>query len=212
VDNITFRYERGKDAIFEDFSFQADSGITLLKGFSGCGKSTLLRIVASFLKPSKGSVHVTSRYRYGSASFLRNDVGFVFQQLNLLPLASIQRNVDLARSLAGSPKRESAKWIQTLGLKNLANKKVSQLSGGQQQRAALARALSKKPSLVLLDEPTSGLDDQNTEIISRALRAHLGFDTTCLIATHDARLEKIADDILDFNSFLPLEEHMQKVD
>ena len=211
IKNVTYSYPRASQPVFEDFSFQASSGITLIKGFSGCGKSTLLRLVASLLKPQSGEVWTSAESSFGSPQFLRKEVGFVFQQFNLLPLASVSRNILLSSRLAGVPKSETEKWIRLLGLEPIRDKKPRDLSGGQQQRAAIARALSKRPSLLLLDEPTSGLDDLNTDIISLALKGELPKDTACLIATHDNRLTKIADEVLNFNSFLPVEEHLQTV-
>ena len=82
------------------------------------------------------------------------------------------------------------------------------LSGGQQQRAAIARALIKEPSVLLLDEPTSGSDDLNTRVIARVLREYIVSDRICVISSHDHRLESLADEILDFNCFLPLEGHL----
>jgi len=211
VRNVTYSYPGAESPVFEDFSFKASSGITLIKGFSGCGKSTLLRLVASLLKPQSGEVWTSAESSFGSSRFLREEVGFVFQQFNLLPLASVSRNILLSSRLAGVPQSETEKWIQLLGLEPIRDKKPKDLSGGQQQRAAIARALSKSPSLLLLDEPTSGLDDLNTDIISLALRKELPEGTACLIATHDNRLTEIADEVLNFNSFLPVEEHLQAV-
>lgn len=211
IKNLTYRYPRAPQPVFEDFDFTAKSGITLLKGFSGCGKSTLLRLIASLIKPKKGSITTTSPHRWGSSAYLRIDIGFVFQQLNLLPLASIRRNILLSAQLASAPKSIADDWIETLGLSPLKNKSPLRLSGGQQQRAAIARALAKSPPIILLDEPTSGLDDLNTAIISRALAEKIPKETICLIATHDHRLETIAHEILDFNSFLPVEEHLEKM-
>ncbi len=113
--------------------------------------------------------------------------------------------------LANKPASLADQWIKALGLLELQNKKPTKLSGGQQQRAAIARALAKQPSILLLDEPTSGLDHLNTKIISKALSSQLDTSSVCLIATHDNRLDPIADEILDFNSFLPVEEHLQEM-
>ena len=211
IQNLTYQYPNGQKPIFEDFDFQAQSGITLIKGFSGCGKSTLLRIIASLIPTAKGTITTQSEHKFGSSAFLREEVGFVFQQLNLLPLASVRRNILLALELANKPATLADQWIKALGLLELQHKKPTQLSGGQQQRAAIARALAKQPSILLLDEPTSGLDHLNTKIISKALSTQLDKSTVCLIATHDNRLDPIADEILDFNSFLPVEEHLQEM-
>ncbi|WP_018969762.1 ATP-binding cassette domain-containing protein [Rubritalea marina] len=211
VNNLSYRYPHAAAPVFDGFDFNADAGITLIKGFSGCGKSTLLRIIASLIPVPKGTVVTTSPHGFGSSTFLREEVGFVFQQLNLLPLASVRRNILLALELANKPSALADEWIQALGLEKLQHKKPTKLSGGQQQRAAIARALAKQPSILLLDEPTSGLDHLNTQIITQALTNKLPKSTVCLIATHDNRLDPIADEILDFNSFLPVEEHLQEM-
>ncbi|SHJ61317.1 putative ABC transport system ATP-binding protein [Rubritalea squalenifaciens DSM 18772] len=211
INNLTYRYPGSQTPVFENFDFEAKPGITLLCGFSGCGKSTLLRLIASLIKPQKGTISTTTQHRWSSSAYLRNEVGFVFQQLNLLPLASVERNIRLTAQLASKPQSIADDWIHILGLDPLRKKKPTQLSGGQQQRAAIARALSKAPSIILLDEPTSGLDDLNTTVISNALKAKIPSDAICLIATHDHRLETIAHEILDFNTFLPMEEHLKEM-
>lgn len=195
--------------MFGGLDLKLNPGITLAKGFSGCGKSTLLRLIAGLLSPDGGTISTDSRHQVGSPRYLRFEIGFVFQQLNLLPLASVERNIRLAVEMAGRDLSNVHYWIELLGLAKYAKSKPSKLSGGQQQRASIARALAKKPSILLLDEPTSGLDDLNTTVISKAIRSALAPGSVCLIATHDKRLDPIADEILDFNTFLPVEEHLQ---
>lgn len=207
LDNLSYRYPGGKHLVFDSFSREFKEGISLLKGYSGCGKSTLLRLMAGLLSPCSGVIQAdfpNLAGPLGSAAFLRKEVGFVFQQLNLLPLASIQRNIALAAELAGHSPTQALPWLEKLGIAELADAKPSQLSGGQQQRAAVARALAKCPRLLLLDEPTSGLDDTNTEIIKSVLNHDLPADLICIIATHDARLLGLSHDIIDFDTHLPL--------
>jgi ABC-type lipoprotein export system ATPase subunit len=209
LENIVYRYPGAPLPVFDGLNLIIRPGVTLAKGFSGCGKSTLLRLVAGLLKPLRGRIITDSIHRVGSPRFLREEIGFVFQQLNLLPLASVSRNVRLAGEMAGGDPTEAYKLIDLLGLARFSNSKPAKLSGGQQQRASIARALAKRPGILLLDEPTSGLDDLNTEVIARTIRDTLPAGSVCLIATHDKRLEPIADEILDFNTFLPVEEHLK---
>lgn len=209
LQGVRFRYPGSAAEVFDDLDLTLHSGVTLAKGFSGCGKSTLLRLVAGLLFPDGGTISTDSPYPVGSSRFLRFEIGFVFQQLNLLPLASVERNIRLAVEMAGGDVSSVHQWIDLLGLSKYAKTKPSKLSGGQQQRASIARALAKTPSILLLDEPTSGLDDLNTMVISKAIRNALAPGSICLIATHDKRLDPIADEILDFNTFLPVEEHLQ---
>ncbi len=211
--HIGFRYRPAYPWVLEDFSHTFEPGVHLVKGFSGCGKSTLLRLGAGYLLPSAGCVRVPPFGEAPDAAFQRAFLGFVFQQMNLLPLASLERNLELASSLAGVSGQELAlrarKWLTLLGLEKLSQRLPGSLSGGQQQRASIARALVKEPQVLILDEPTSGLDDLNTEVISKAIRDYIGTSRVCIISTHDHRLEKIADEIIDFNRFLPMERHLE---
>lgn len=211
--NIYYRYARKAPWILDDFSHDFGSGIHLIKGFSGCGKSTLLRVIGGYLKQQKGEVSFNG-YHTNNTKFKRKYLGFVFQKLNLLPLASIERNLNLAAALAGIPQSERNinidKYLNLLGLGEFKKRLPKSMSGGQQQRASIARALIKEPKVLLLDEPTSGLDDLNTEVIINVLKEFInGGDRIAIICTHDSRLDNIAHDILDFNRFLPMEGHLE---
>lgn len=211
--HISFRYSSKSERVLDDFSHDFGSGIHLIKGYSGCGKSTLLRIIGGYLKPETGSVEIDG-FKDNSLQFQKVGLGFVFQQLNLLPLASVGRNLQLAASLAGisTEKRDAnaARFLKLLGLENFTQRLPKTMSGGQQQRATIARALIKEPRVLLLDEPTSGLDDLNTAIIIKVLRDFIAEDErVAIICTHDSRLDTLANDILDFNRFLPLEGHLE---
>lgn len=199
--------------MIDRFDYAFKPGITMVKGASGCGKSTLLRLLAGFLEPQSGTILTPRGCKPGDRRFQCQDLGFVFQQLNLLPLATVERNLILAASLAGLPASQvevnSARWLQLLGLEQYSERLPKSLSGGQQQRAAIARALVKEPTVLLLDEPTSGLDDLNTRVITNALKQFVATDRICVVSSHDSRLESLADEILDFNRFLPLERHLE---
>lgn len=210
---LSFRYESGKPWIFQDFSCAFQPGIHLLMGYSGCGKSTLLRLLARFLKPSSGSIHDPVAGHLSDSRYCRERIGFVFQQLNLLPRATLWRNMELAAALGGNQSTAQIataadNWLTRLGLQDYRNRLPISLSGGQQQRAALARALIKDPPILLLDEPTSGLDDANTRLLLSVLREYRNNERIVIIATHDQRLRESADEIVDFNRFLPVERHL----
>ncbi|MEW6156497.1 MAG: ATP-binding cassette domain-containing protein [Verrucomicrobiota bacterium] len=176
-EKVWFRYGSSSDWIIKDFTRTFTPGITLIKGASGCGKSTLLRLLAGYLVPQRGCIRTFLRGSPRDLEFQRRELGFVFQQLNLLPLATVERNLELAGSLAGlsanSVRKRTEYWLHLLGLEEFSGRRPASLSGGQQQRAAIARALIKHPSVLLLDEPTSGLDDLNTQVITRTLQEYV---------------------------------------
>src|SRR5688572_5879650 len=152
---LWFRYHPRMPWIIQNFSHEFRPGITVIKGASGCGKSTLLRMLAGYLEPERGEITTPSGLPATCKDYQRRDVGFVFQQLNLLPLASVERNLEMAGSLAGLPsqtiRERTNYWLKTLGLSEFGKRRPSSLSGGQQQRAAIARALVKQPEILLLD-------------------------------------------------------------
>jgi ABC-type multidrug transport system ATPase subunit len=209
---IRFSYSRNTSPVFDGNSFSFNPGINLVKGYSGCGKTTLLKIMAGYLRPHSGEISTPSGKSPLSTDYQRKEMSFLFQQLNLLPLASVQRNLEIAGELAGLEhriiKERSKYWIDKLGLRPLAHRKASHLSGGQQQRAAIARTLIKDAQVLLLDEPTSGLDDLNTRLIINALLDTTNSSCICVVCSHDSRLEEIAHEITDFNCFLPVERHL----
>ncbi|MFT3990975.1 MAG: ATP-binding cassette domain-containing protein [Luteolibacter sp.] len=203
---LAYRYPGAEEDVFSDLNLEFLNQVTLLRGYSGCGKSTLLRLAAGLLRPNAGGVRVEGLLQPGSREFFRKELSFVFQDLNLLPLASVERNLMLSSQIAGTSMEMAAKWLKTLGIWELRQRQVERLSGGQRQRVAIARALAKQPKVLFLDEPTSGLDDANTEIIKNAVKEFAAAGTTiCVVATHDHRLENIADALVDFHSLLSLE-------
>lgn len=210
---ISFGYDR--NVVFDHFSHSFGQGITLIKGYSGCGKSTLLKLIAGYLQPRAGKVLLPEPWGKPSKRFQREGLGFVFQQLNLLPLASLEDNLMIVSSLAGVHGEVAIDRMNDLlgrlGLRELSKKKPSALSGGQQQRAAIARALIKEPNVLLLDEPTSGLDDGNTHAIKDLLQEALPRKCVCIISSHDHRLEELTNEIIDFNIRLPVEGPFQEM-
>ncbi|CAM2894971.1 ABC transporter ATP-binding protein [Rariglobus hedericola] len=190
LQSVSFAYP-GRPPVFNALTRTLPAGLTLLRGPSGCGKSTLLKLLAGFLPPDSGRV-LTAAGTPPDAEFQRLRVGFVFQQFNLLPLATVRRNLELAGNLAGLSSQAIATaadhWLAHLDLMALADVRAETLSGGQLQRAALARALLKNPDVLLLDEPTSGLDDAHVARIDALLADWLATGRSAVVSTHDPRL------------------------
>ena len=200
---LRYTYPGAGAPVLDGLDLVISPGITLLKGYSGCGKSTLLRLLGGLLRPDSGVIEAPHLPSLGSRDFLRKSFAMVFQELNLLPLASVWRNIELSCRIAGVPASEGREWLRLLGMEEYAARRVENLSGGQKQRVAIARAMSKSPALLLLDEPTSGLDDDNTEVILNAIRRFSEReDAICVIATHDHRIDPIANELVDFHRIL----------
>ncbi|MBS0631458.1 MAG: ATP-binding cassette domain-containing protein [Verrucomicrobia bacterium] len=188
---VSFAYRRGAAPVLSEVTRTLPEGLTILQGPSGGGKSTFLKLLAGYLAPQAGTV-VTRHGRAPDGDFQRRELGFVFQQFNLLPGVTLARNLELAGLVSGVSKnklqKDIAAWLARLGLGTLAEARIERLSGGQVQRAALARALVKRPEVLLLDEPTSGLDDASTALIGEVVAEWLGQGRSAVISTHDPRL------------------------
>jgi ABC-type lipoprotein export system ATPase subunit len=194
-----------RPAVLTDCSLQLPAGIHLLRGPSGCGKSTLLRLLAGYLTPDRGQVLTPDGASASDRHYQLHRMGFVFQSVNLLALATVGQNVEMAGRLAGLSRAESSTrtrhWLRQLGMAELAHEMPDRISGGQRQRAAFARALVKHPVALLLDEPTSGLDETNTTLLAQAFKAYQRADPlrrVVVVAAHDERLVAFADHVWQF--------------
>jgi putative ABC transport system ATP-binding protein len=180
--------------------------LTLLVGPSGCGKTTLLSVIAGILEPTAGEVSVLGakleRMSSGQKVRFRGaNIGFVFQQFNLLPALSAVENVIVPLILAGWPRRRALPKAQTLlsqmGMAERMHSLPSKLSGGQQQRVAIARALIHEPRLLVCDEPTSALDAHTGHTIMELLRAvAVKSGRAVVVVTHDSRVFGFGDRIV----------------
>jgi putative ABC transport system ATP-binding protein len=177
-----------------------------LTGPSGSGKSTVLHIAGLVDRADAGSVRLRDADVAGldesAATLLRRDaIGFVFQSFNLVPVMTVDENVDYPLFIAGLPaaqRRERvAEVLQAVGLDEHAQHKPDALSGGQRQRVAIARALVKRPALVIADEPTANLDSQTADQVLDLMREQgHRHGAAFLIATHDERLLARCDRIV----------------
>ena len=179
---------------------------TLLVGPSGCGKTTLISIIAGLLNPTGGEVsvlgHDLSELRGASlVNFRKRNIGFVFQQYNLLPALTAAENAAVPLLIAGEYRTKAVRTAKDLltevGLEPRMNAYPSQLSGGQQQRVAIARALIHQPRLMVCDEPTAALDAQSGQTVMQLLkRVGVQPDRALIIVTHDSRVYGFGDRIV----------------
>jgi putative ABC transport system ATP-binding protein len=179
--------------------------LTMLVGPSGCGKTTLISIIAGILTPTSGEVEIcgspiTRMSDAGKVAFRRNNIGFIFQQYNLLPALTAAENAAIPLIAAGIPWARAivaaAAILDRIGLGAHQGKLPNQLSGGQQQRIAIARALVHAPRLIVCDEPTAALDAEAGQTVLEILRdAALGPGRAVIVVTHDTRIYRFADRI-----------------
>ena len=179
---------------------------TVLLGPSGSGKTTLLNLLGCLDRPDKGSVHiagtdVTSLSDDELADFRSENIGFVFQSFNLIPVLTAFENVESPLILAGMEperrRRRVKRLLEAVGLDQRAHNRPGQLSGGQRQRVAIARALARKPKLVIADEPTANLDSQTGAAIIALMRwMQQNFKISFIFSSHDSGLIKAADDLI----------------
>ncbi|PYV38585.1 MAG: ABC transporter ATP-binding protein [Acidobacteria bacterium] len=179
--------------------------LAMLVGPSGCGKTTLLSVIAGLLDSNGGDLEVLGETpaRMGKQErilFRRRNLGFVFQQYNLLPSLTAAENVAVPLLAAGMNRNEAAgeatRLLAQLGMEERASSLPAQLSGGQQQRVALARALVHKPRLIVCDEPTAALDAKTGHTVMELLsKVAVSPDRAVIVVTHDSRVFEFADTI-----------------
>ena len=201
--DITVRFS--ERTVLDDVSLTvADDEMMLLVGPSGSGKTTLLTVAGALLRPTSGSVRVggteiTDLSDKDLAAFRRDEVGFVFQSVNLVPFLTAKENLLVVRQFGGSRIDNDAKdradqLLDELGLEGRGGSLPSQLSGGQQQRVAIGRALMNDPALILVDEPTSSLDSElGKQVMDLLEREIKGRGVAAIIVTHDERVLDYGD-------------------
>jgi putative ABC transport system ATP-binding protein len=178
--------------------------IVALLGPSGSGKTTLLSIAGGLLTPTAGTVvvagqDISSHNPQQLTKFRRENVGFVFQSVNLVPFLTAEENLLVVDELGGGKGGKAAKvrartLLDELGLGHRLGNLPGQLSGGERQRVAIGRALFNNPKLVLFDEPTSALDTKLGAQVMELIRAEMkARDTAAIIVTHDSRMTEYAD-------------------
>ena len=209
IRDMTKTYQMGETLVhaLRDVSLTIDPGeYVAIVGASGSGKSTMMNMIGLLDQPTSGSYRLlggeVSKIPEEKLANLRNRyVGFVFQQFNLLPLATAQRQVELPLFYAGeslrSAKEKSLKALAQVGLQERAHHRPEQLSGGQRQRVAIARALVNQPSLLLADEPTGALDSKTGAEILRLFQQLHAQGLTLIVVTHDKKVASQAQRVIE---------------
>lgn len=179
---------------------------TALVGPSGSGKTTLLNMIGGLDKPDSGKIVLNNQdisllKKKEMTSFRLQNIGFVFQAYNLIPVLSAYENSEFVMLLQGIPKKERKnrvfKLLKDVGLEGKENNKPGELSGGQQQRVAVARALAARPAYILADEPTANLDSKSTtDLLDLMYKLNQEEKMTFVFATHDQRVIERAKRII----------------
>lgn len=210
LENVSKTYRMGEVEVhaLKEVSLEARRGeFIVVLGPSGSGKTTMLNCIGGIDTPTSGTIIVggndISRLNEKELTkFRRDTVGFIFQFFNLIPTLTAQENVEFALDLVPKDKRGSAfEVLEQVGLGERAGHFPSQLSGGEQQRVAVARALSKRPPVVLCDEPTGELDYDTGKMILRLMR-DIARQERCnfLVVTHNSAIAQMADTVVELHS------------
>ena len=192
--------------VLRGVDFTAELGeLTFLVGQSGCGKTTLISVIAGLLDADEGAVHLFGQHIAALGSrekilFRRQNLGFVFQQYNLLPSLTAAENAAVPLMAAGVSRHKAVDRARALfvklGIEAKADVYPNKLSGGQQQRVALARAMVHEPRLIVCDEPTAALDHATGESVMDLLAmAAVQADRAVIVVTHDSRVYHFANTI-----------------
>ena len=202
----TSRFGSNKVVALKNVNFSVDDGeYVAIMGESGSGKTTLLNILAAIDKPTSGNVILGGKDLSGIkesaiAAFRRDNLGFVFQEFNLLDTFTLEDNIYLPLVLAGKAYRDMYRRLSPiaarLGITELLKKYPYEVSGGQKQRAAVARAIITEPKLILADEPTGALDSKSSDELLRLFAEINKLGQTILMVTHSVKAASVANRIL----------------
>ena len=185
-------------------SVEESEFVAIVGSTSGSGKSTLLNMLGGLDRPTSGSVVVRGKELMQMKDeqltiFRRRNVGFVFQNYNLLPILNVYENIVYSIEIDGNKvdKEFVKQIIHNLGLERKLKNMPNYLAGGQQQRVAIARALATKPAIILADEPTGNLDSKTSiDVILLMQSISREFNQTILMITHNEEIAQMADRII----------------
>lgn len=190
-----------------NISLEIEKGeFVAIMGPSGSGKTTLLNIISTIDTPTTGEVEIEGTYPHklkknALATFRRNELGFIFQDFNLLHTLTVEENIVLPLTLDGTPVKEMTekahKIAESLGILSIMSKRTYEISGGQAQRAAIARAMIHEPKLLLADEPTGNLDSKaSKDVMEMLVSINKKEETSLLMVTHDPQAASYSDRVI----------------
>ncbi len=202
AENITKDYQVGEVSVsaFKGVTFEIEpASFVSFVGPSGSGKTTLLNLIGCLDKPTEGKLMVAGTDvlhldRKQSASFRGNNLGFIFQDFNLIPVLTVFENIEYPLLMVqnipgGERKKRILTMLEAVGMIDQKDKYPDQISGGQKQRVAIARALVTNPKLVLADEPTANLDHKTAFLVLESMKKMRNeFQTTFIFSTHDQKI------------------------
>ena len=202
--NVNKEYQSGDHILkaMDNVNFTIDEGeFVVILGPSGAGKSTLLNLLGGLDSVTSGQIivnnqNVESFNDNQLTEYRAKNVGFIFQFYNLIPNLTSLENVELMKDIV-DVNINGLEVLDSVGLKDHANQFPAQLSGGEQQRVSIARAVAKKPTMLLCDEPTGALDSKTGVLILNLLQEMSNNqNTTVVIVTHNAILAEAADKVI----------------
>ena len=205
--NLRKIYGQGETEVkaLDGVNLEVEKGeFVAIVGTSGSGKSTMLHMIGGLDNPTSGQVIVDGQNLSHMTDekltiFRRRNIGFVFQQYNLVPMLNVWENIVLPVKLDGKKVEKGYvdEIIDTLGIRTKLENLPSALSGGQQQRVAIARALAAKPAILLADEPTGNLDSKTSQDVLGLLKVtSKRFHQIIVMITHNEEIAQMADRIL----------------
>ena len=217
------RYKSGNSEIVanKDISFEINKGeLVIILGSSGAGKSTVLNILGGMDTNDEGDILIDGKniadFNDRQLTYYRrDDVGFVFQFYNLVPKLTAKENVELSSQIVKDA-QDPEEALKSVGLGHRIDNFPAQLSGGEQQRVSIARAIAKKPKLLLCDEPTGALDYKTGKQVLQILQdMSRKENATVIIVTHNGALAPIGDRVIHMHDAqvksIEVNEHPQDI-
>lgn len=213
IKNLEKKFKNELVIKYKDYKFENDKKYILL-GASGCGKSTLLNMVSGILSPTRGQIFIddkdiTNESQKEKDRFRIKNIGYIFQDFKLIEDMTVMDNIEVLK-IEGIDTSSAPDLLKKLSMYEKRNKKIKELSGGEKQRVAIVRALVKAPDIILADEPTGNLNFSIGETVIKELTENTQ-GKTLIVVSHDERLTKYFDVVINMNEMTSSYEEAQNV-